>query len=553
MKSLRFLVILITVSTASTAMGATFNVTNPAEFQTALSTAAANNENDIINVAAGAYNIVATLTYQTDSGDGGHSLTIQGAGAASTILSGGGTAQIMNINTDTGFDGGDDGGHIVIRAMTFRAGNNAAGTGGGANIFTFLASITGTDCIFNGNTANGGGGLSAGAQTGSVTLTGNTFSNNTSSSDGGGAIAGSGSGTVTVSGNTFSGNSAAVTSLLGGGGGLGAVGETAVIRLVDNQFSNNRASSSAGGGAAVLLMGNGTVALTGNSFSNNTASVSGGGAWVFAVGTGAVSVLRNTFSGNTTSGQGGGAAGGTNGVAIFADNVFLGNSAVIGGGLVTGPGSGAGVSNVVNNTFSGNIASVQGGGLAAALFDELGTLNIYNNIFWSNSASAGGNDGDDVYVDADIDEDSLGGPVNLFNSDFSGAADFASAQSEDLVITVIDQYSQGGNIQQDPLFVNAGSGDLHLQAGSPCIDTGNHSAPSIPATDFEGEARVMDGNGDGTAVPDMGADEFTASPLPSSAVAVPTMNEWGMIIFALLAGLAAVSRLQGHEQRQHHD
>ena len=30
-----------------------------------------------------------------------------------------------------------------------------------------------------------------------------------------------------------------------------------------------------------------------------------------------------------------------------------------------------------------------------------------------------------------------------------------------------------GNIDADPLFLDVANGDLHLQAGSPCIDTGD--------------------------------------------------------------------------------
>jgi len=52
------------------------------------------------------------------------------------------------------------------------------------------------------------------------------------------------------------------------------------------------------------------------------------------------------------------------------------------------------------------------------------------------------------------------------------------------------------------------NGDFHLQSGSPCIDTGNNSAPSIPAEDFEGDNRIIDGDGDSNAVVDMGADEY---------------------------------------------
>ncbi len=47
----------------------------------------------------------------------------------------------------------------------------------------------------------------------------------------------------------------------------------------------------------------------------------------------------------------------------------------------------------------------------------------------------------------------------------------------------------------------------YLRPGSPCIDVGTNVAPNLPATDFEGDPRVMDRNRDGTVTVDMGVDE----------------------------------------------
>ena len=57
----------------------------------------------------------------------------------------------------------------------------------------------------------------------------------------------------------------------------------------------------------------------------------------------------------------------------------------------------------------------------------------------------------------------------------------------------------------DPLFMDPANGDFHLSAASPCIDAGDNAAPNLPATDYEGDARIM-----GTAV-DIGADELVPS------------------------------------------
>lgn len=66
-----------------------------------------------------------------------------------------------------------------------------------------------------------------------------------------------------------------------------------------------------------------------------------------------------------------------------------------------------------------------------------------------------------------------------------------------------------GNINLDPLFVNAAQGDFHLKATSPCIDAAA-VAPGL-ADDYEGRSRPLKGTSaardDGT-VYDMGAYEY---------------------------------------------
>jgi Right handed beta helix region len=63
----------------------------------------------------------------------------------------------------------------------------------------------------------------------------------------------------------------------------------------------------------------------------------------------------------------------------------------------------------------------------------------------------------------------------------------------------------------DPLFVDADAGDFHLQQTSTMVDAGNPGAPPGGTLDLDGEARALDGNCDGTARRDIGADELVKS------------------------------------------
>ena len=69
-----------------------------------------------------------------------------------------------------------------------------------------------------------------------------------------------------------------------------------------------------------------------------------------------------------------------------------------------------------------------------------------------------------------------------------------------------DPTGTNGNISADPLLISEGPNYVP-EPGSPTIDAGDNAAASLPIIDLYGNARVVDGNGDGWAVVDMGAVE----------------------------------------------
>jgi hypothetical protein len=65
-----------------------------------------------------------------------------------------------------------------------------------------------------------------------------------------------------------------------------------------------------------------------------------------------------------------------------------------------------------------------------------------------------------------------------------------------------------GNFYASPEFVDPAGGDYHLSESSPCIDRGDNSAVAGIDTDIDHDPRVVDGDKSGTAIVDIGCDEY---------------------------------------------
>lgn len=133
----------------------------------------------------------------------------------------------------------------------------------------------------------------------------------------------------------------------------------------------------------------------------------------------------------------------------------------------------------INCTFSRNNAYAGGG-----IYCHKSTSIITNCILWDNSSRYGKLEPSQLYaVESKIDHS--------------------------CIQSITTELALMGNIGIDPDFLNPKGYDFHLKAGSPCIDAGiNDALPPDIDTDVDGTLRLKDGNNDGTARIDMGAQEF---------------------------------------------
>ena len=67
-----------------------------------------------------------------------------------------------------------------------------------------------------------------------------------------------------------------------------------------------------------------------------------------------------------------------------------------------------------------------------------------------------------------------------------------------------------GNLSEPPQLVDVNGGDYRLTATSTAVDAGTSSRGALPRYDQVGATRVVDGNGDGAPIVDLGAFEFGA-------------------------------------------
>jgi hypothetical protein len=304
--------------------------------------------------------------------------------------------------------------------------------------------------------------------------------------DGGGIVVAGSSPTIT--------NNVITNNHSSRGSGIGINFGSPLIRL--NTITGNiNDVTIGGGGGGILISGEGSAEILDNVISNNVNS-SGGG--IYIPGAGATPIIkRNVIKGNSVAlgAQGGGIYTVNNSSPLIVQNLITGNRASSGGGIYWLVPDGVRGPILVNNTIVDNDAVTNGSGVFADGVDD--QVELTNNIIVAKPGQTGLFCGS---FDGHID------PIIRFNNIFS-AVGMAYGGS------CADSTGTDGNISADPLFTNPTQGDYHLQQGSPSIDSGDNLTPNLPDTDVDGDPRVLDGDGNGTAIVDMGVDEFLALPV----------------------------------------
>jgi len=240
----------------------------------------------------------------------------------------------------------------------------------------------------------------------------------------------------------------------------------------------------AGDGGGICCLNNSNLSLVNVTISGNSAGCSGGGIGCFNNSN--TSLINVTISDNFAEEAGGGIFSYnwiTTENQICMTNVMIcGNQSDIAGAFQCAVIAPAVLDQITitNSTICDNESDNEG---AISLSGYINNVNIINSIIRNNTE-------EEIFLGVEN--------INLY-------IDFTN---------ITGGWEGTDNIDEDPMFSGTGEDPYSLLEDSPCIDTGipDVSCLDLPPYDIIGNERIWDGNGDGTAIIDMGAYEFGAPP-----------------------------------------
>lgn len=364
--------------------------------------------------------------------------------------------------------------------------------GSGLSASTVLDGFTITD---GNNTQSGGDGAGIYLNNSSSILSNLHITNNSASNDGGGGYIRNGIPQLTNV--TFSGNTSQY------GGGLLLSSSNTILNYVN--FYGNSATEQ---GGALYINGSNPI-ITNSNFTSNTATNSGSDGGAIFIYQGSPQLTNVRFVTNSANDTGGGIATGqgygdlSNPVLLNA--VFERNSSNTGGGIYFGEYLGRGGSPTLTNVvFDRNTGNIGG-----AIYNIRNRATLTNITFSNNTAATGSA----IISNGDISQVSV--TNSIFWNDQATIANNIITNADDGRTLVNNSLVQGGylssdtnkpNLDVNPLFVDATSGNLRLRGLSPAINIGSNDAVNGITTDVAGVPRIVAGT------VDLGAYEFTIDP-----------------------------------------
>ena len=276
----------------------------------------------------------------------------------------------------------------------------------------------------------------------------------------------------TVTGNVITGNHAAV------GCGIYVNGGSPLIQSNTITANDQTGAGDGGqGGGGILISGSNTAPaapqIIGNAITNNSVAAGGNGGGISVGYFSSPLIQGNLIQGNKAYNFGGGVALQSYNSPILVQNLIVNNTSLgggSGGGLYVSTGDNP--TKIINNTIAANSAYDNTSAVYVTGFGQNATFT--NNIF---VAAAG-----QSAVTCNSTYSSMSA-VFSYNDAFSASGSAWAG--------ICDATTNPGNLSSDPLFMSPDNNDFHLQAASPAINAGNNGASNLPATDFDGNPRIV--------------------------------------------------------------